>query len=190
MSPSVLLLFLLTSELTTTHADLVQLYRMVTQVTGKKAVPYYSSYGCYCGLRGRGRPKDATDRCCQRHDCCYGQLQKWGCRPHITSYSYYTTYGCYCGLGGKGQPRDATDQCCLTHDCCYENLTDCHTKTDPYQYSQRNGVIFCEGGTWCKQQICECDKAAAICLRDSLDTYNTEYQFYVDLNCKEGPKKC
>uniref|UniRef100_A0A670ZIH8 Phospholipase A2 group IIA n=1 Tax=Pseudonaja textilis TaxID=8673 RepID=A0A670ZIH8_PSETE len=75
-------------QLTTTHADLVQLYRMVTQVTGKKAVPYYSSYGCYCGLRGRGRPKDATDRCCQRHDCCYGQLQKWGCRPHITSYSY------------------------------------------------------------------------------------------------------
>uniref|UniRef100_A0A670ZIP8 Phospholipase A2 group IIA n=1 Tax=Pseudonaja textilis TaxID=8673 RepID=A0A670ZIP8_PSETE len=106
-----------------------------------------------------------------------------------TAFPSYTTYGCYCGLGGKGQPRDATDQCCLTHDCCYENLTDCHTKTDPYQYSQRNGVIFC-GGTWCKQQICECDKAAAICLRDSLDTYNTEYQFYVDLNCKEGPKKC
>lgn len=51
-------------------------------------------------------------------------------------------------------------------------------------------VLFAEGGTWCKEQICECDKAAAICLRDSLDTYNKEYQFYRDSNCKEGPKKC
>lgn len=33
--------------------------------------------------------------------------------------------------------------CCLMHDCCYENLTDCHTKTDPYQYSRKNGVILC-----------------------------------------------
>uniref|UniRef100_A0A8C7E3F2 phospholipase A2 n=1 Tax=Naja naja TaxID=35670 RepID=A0A8C7E3F2_NAJNA len=107
-----------------------------------------------------------------------------------TAFPFYTTYGCYCGLGGKGRPRDATDSCCLMHDCCYENLTDCHTKTEPYQYSRSNGVILCEGGTWCKKQICECDKAAAICLRESLDTYNKEYQFYMDFNCKEGPKKC
>uniref|UniRef100_A0A8C7E3G8 phospholipase A2 n=1 Tax=Naja naja TaxID=35670 RepID=A0A8C7E3G8_NAJNA len=106
-----------------------------------------------------------------------------------TAFPFYTTYGCYCGLGGKGRPRDATDSCCLMHDCCYENLTDCHTKTEPYQYSRSNGVILC-GGTWCKKQICECDKAAAICLRESLDTYNKEYQFYMDFNCKEGPKKC
>uniref|UniRef100_A0A8C6Y0K5 phospholipase A2 n=1 Tax=Naja naja TaxID=35670 RepID=A0A8C6Y0K5_NAJNA len=79
--------------LTMTHASLVQLHRMVTQVTGKKAFPYYSSYGCYCGLGGRGRPKDSplsacSARCCQRHDCCYGQLQNWGCHPHTTCYSY------------------------------------------------------------------------------------------------------
>ncbi|KAL7978542.1 hypothetical protein Chor_005524 [Crotalus horridus] len=62
MGPSILLLLLLTSELTLIHGGLVQLYRMVTEVTGKEAVPHYSSYGCHCGLGGKGRPKDTTDR--------------------------------------------------------------------------------------------------------------------------------
>nr|APD70923.1 Phospholipase A2, group IID [Crotalus adamanteus] len=94
MGPSVLLLLLLTSELTLIHGGLVvQLYRMVTEVTGKEAVPHYSSYGCHCGLGGKGRPKDTTDRCCQRHDCCYHQLQKRGCHPHITCYPYSYRWG-------------------------------------------------------------------------------------------------
>ncbi|XP_034280186.1 basic phospholipase A2 trimucrotoxin-like [Pantherophis guttatus] len=66
---------------------------MVTQVTGKAAIPYYSTYGCYCGLGGRGRPKDGTDRCCQRHDCCYGRLEKWGCCPKTIHYSYRYYWG-------------------------------------------------------------------------------------------------
>nr|AHJ09581.1 phospholipase A2 [Ovophis makazayazaya] len=102
----------------------------------------------------------------------------------------YTFYGCYCGLGGQGRTRDATDRCCLMHDCCYENLTGCKTKTDPYPYSRKNGVMVCGGDDPCKKEICECDKAAAICFRDNLDTYNKEYRFYGDFRCKEGPKKC
>ncbi|XP_058017504.1 phospholipase A2 nigroviriditoxin basic subunit B-like [Ahaetulla prasina] len=104
MGPSMLLrlLLLLTSELTTTHGDLLQLCRMITQLTGKKAIPFYSTYGCYCGLGGRGRPKDATDRCCQWHDCCYGQLEKWGCHPKSTRYSYSYYWGrIQCGRGAN-----------------------------------------------------------------------------------------
>lgn len=42
--------------------NLWDLQKMLTKVTGRNAFLYYSSYGCYCGLGGRGRPKDATDR--------------------------------------------------------------------------------------------------------------------------------
>ena len=34
---------------------------MIKHTTGKTALLSYGAYGCYCGLRGRGAPKDATD---------------------------------------------------------------------------------------------------------------------------------
>nr|XP_028596228.1 neutral phospholipase A2 agkistrodotoxin-like isoform X1 [Podarcis muralis] len=107
-----------------------------------------------------------------------------------TSFPHYTTYGCYCGVGGQGKPRDDTDRCCLAHDCCYEKLKDCNANTDIYNYSIDDGVITCGEGSSCEKQICECDKTAALCLKDHLDTYNEEYRFYFDKNCKEGPMKC
>lgn len=67
------------------------------------------------------------------------------------------------------------------------------TQAEPWERVGRikEGLVLLAGeDTWCKKQVCECDKAAAICLRDSLHTYNKEYQFYRDSNCKEGPKKC
>ncbi|XP_076816556.1 acidic phospholipase A2 CM-II-like [Clavelina lepadiformis] len=36
----------------------------------------YISYGCYCGIGGKGKPKDSIDRCCQAHDRCFGGVTK------------------------------------------------------------------------------------------------------------------
>ncbi|XP_044308253.1 phospholipase A2 crotoxin basic chain CBa2-like isoform X2 [Varanus komodoensis] len=107
-----------------------------------------------------------------------------------SAFPHYTMYGCYCGLGGHGQPRDATDSCCFAHDCCYEKLRKCRTKTDRYRFSITDGVVTCGGGTWCEQQICACDKAAAACLRGSLSSYNAKYRFYSDKLCAEPSRKC
>ncbi|XP_072210225.1 basic phospholipase A2 Cdr-13-like [Excalfactoria chinensis] len=68
--------------------SLWQLQKVVTKMTGKNAVLHYSSYGCYCGVGGRGQPKDATDRCCQLHDACYDSLQQYHCNAKQQRYQY------------------------------------------------------------------------------------------------------
>ncbi|NXF77569.1 PA2V Phospholipase, partial [Sclerurus mexicanus] len=45
-------------------------------------------YGCYCGLGGRGWPKDTVDWCCFNHDCCYGKAEQAGCQPKTESYHW------------------------------------------------------------------------------------------------------
>uniref|UniRef100_A0A8C5Q8M9 Phospholipase A2 n=1 Tax=Leptobrachium leishanense TaxID=445787 RepID=A0A8C5Q8M9_9ANUR len=41
-------------------------------------------------VRGSGQPKDLTDWCCHKHDCCYGYVEKTcPLDPKIKSY-YYT----------------------------------------------------------------------------------------------------
>ncbi|CAJ1076074.1 phospholipase A2-like [Xyrichtys novacula] len=48
----------------------------------------YLGYGCYCGPGGQGQPRDETDWCCFRHDCCYGEIELQGCQSKLGSYSW------------------------------------------------------------------------------------------------------
>uniref|UniRef100_A0A5F9D203 Phospholipase A2 n=1 Tax=Oryctolagus cuniculus TaxID=9986 RepID=A0A5F9D203_RABIT len=43
------------------QGGILNLNKMVKQVTNKTPILSYWSYGCHCGIGGRGQPKDATD---------------------------------------------------------------------------------------------------------------------------------
>ncbi|NXT47626.1 PA2BA Phospholipase, partial [Pluvianellus socialis] len=68
--------------------NLWQLYKVITKATGKNALLHYSSYGCYCGVGGKGQPRDPTDTCCQLHDTCYDGLLSYRCNAKTQGYRY------------------------------------------------------------------------------------------------------
>ncbi|XP_049628476.1 phospholipase A2, membrane associated-like [Suncus etruscus] len=69
-----------------THGDWRDFGNMVKNLTGKHAVADYGSYGCYCGFKSNGPPKDATDWCCFEKHCCYSKLKKKKCETKRLSY--------------------------------------------------------------------------------------------------------
>ncbi|XP_068935462.1 basic phospholipase A2 RVV-VD-like [Petaurus breviceps papuanus] len=72
---------------------------MIKKMTGKP-ITHYISYGCYCGWGGKGKTLDATDRCCQAHDCCYSKLEAKKCLAKLSLYKYSITNGqIHCGAG-------------------------------------------------------------------------------------------
>ncbi|KAJ1142538.1 hypothetical protein NDU88_008852 [Pleurodeles waltl] len=89
------------------HGNLVNFADMIKKVTGKNAIPDYTTYGCYCGLGGRGQPVDATDRCCRSHDCCYIKLEARGCKPKTDSYRFSMSGGnVACDLDAEDDKRN------------------------------------------------------------------------------------
>ncbi|NWX11456.1 PA2BA Phospholipase, partial [Aegotheles bennettii] len=110
------------------HGSLLELHKMITEVTGKNAIRYYAFYGCYCGVGGKGQPKDPTDRCCQLHDACYSQLLSYNCNAKTQHYQY---------SWHSGRPSCRSGSWCRQHSCyCDLSLALC-LKRSSRSYSQR-----------------------------------------------------
>ncbi|XP_069893871.1 group IID secretory phospholipase A2 [Dipodomys merriami] len=93
MQLALLCALLVMAGMTPTQGGLLNLRKMVKQVTGKSPLLHYWPYACHCGLGGKGQPKDATDWCCQKHDCCYAHLKTHKCRILTGSYKFTFSQG-------------------------------------------------------------------------------------------------
>uniref|UniRef100_A0A8C5Q807 Phospholipase A2 n=2 Tax=Leptobrachium leishanense TaxID=445787 RepID=A0A8C5Q807_9ANUR len=87
MASSWYILALLFVAVAITQCNIWDFARMIKKVTRKSALSYIA-YGCYCGYGGSGQPKDLTDWCCHKHDCCYDHLDQIGCHPMFKSYKF------------------------------------------------------------------------------------------------------
>ncbi|XP_021056391.1 phospholipase A2, membrane associated [Mus pahari] len=93
------------------QGNILQFGEMIRLKTGKRAETSYAFYGCHCGLGGKGSPKDATDRCCVTHDCCYSRLEKSGCGTKSLKYKY--------------SPRGGQITCSANQSSCQKQLCQC-----------------------------------------------------------------
>ncbi|XP_075462160.1 basic phospholipase A2-like [Ascaphus truei] len=84
LAPALLLLI----AVIVTHGGLVEFGQMILKVNGKPPVPSYTTYGCYCGIGGHGKPVDDIDWCCRVHDCCYEKMDRMGCKPRSKPYHF------------------------------------------------------------------------------------------------------
>ncbi|XP_075135244.1 basic phospholipase A2 homolog ammodytin L-like [Leptodactylus fuscus] len=96
--------------------------------------------------------------------------------------SDFTFYGCQCGIFRGTKIVDEIDRCCHRRVCCFLRIAEdvCKRLTTPYYYySYENGTITCndEDVSSCARQVCECDKAAVLCIKSQ--KYIEEHRRYV-----------
>ncbi|XP_013393807.1 phospholipase A2 A2-actitoxin-Cgg2a-like [Lingula anatina] len=91
--------------------DYSQLAAMIAHTTGRAGLDYYG-YGCWCGLVGRGQPKDGVDRCCQTLARCYEALsRKWCLLPIWQTYNFYLKTGIVCDGNKNNRCEQGTCEC-------------------------------------------------------------------------------
>ncbi|KAM9243671.1 phospholipase A2, membrane associated isoform 1-T2 [Dugong dugon] len=131
MKTLLLLVAILALGLLQVQGNLLDFRKMIGLVTRKEAVTSYGFYGCYCGLGGRGTPKDETDWCCAILDCCYKRLEKRGCGTKLLSYDF-AYRGSQIVCENQDFCRSQLCQCDRTATYCFaRNLNTYNTK---YQY--------------------------------------------------------
>uniref|UniRef100_A0A8C2UAR7 Phospholipase A2 n=1 Tax=Coturnix japonica TaxID=93934 RepID=A0A8C2UAR7_COTJA len=108
--------------------------------------------------------------------------------------TYIPGKSCCCGAVCSSLSPYIWGCCCHAHDCCYRRLREsgCSPLITPYQFDVTNGNITCGEwqGSWCKREICLCDKAVASCFASALPSYNVFYRFYFKLRCKGSKLQC
>nr|P86456.1 RecName: Full=Acidic phospholipase A2 SpII RP4; Short=Ba SpII RP4; Short=svPLA2; AltName: Full=Phosphatidylcholine 2-acylhydrolase [Bothrops alternatus] len=100
--------------------NLVQFKTLIMKIAGRSVV-YKYFYGCYCGWGGIGQPRDATDRCCFVHDCCYGKVTN--CNPKTATYSYTEENGALV-CGGDDPCKKQVCECDRVAAMCFRDNKD------------------------------------------------------------------
>ncbi|KAF3696090.1 Phospholipase A2, major isoenzyme [Channa argus] len=90
----------------------------------------YNDYGCWCGIGGKGTPRDEVDLCCKVHDKCYETSRKTpGCTA-IADLPYVLVYNFTCS--NKQVACSATNNKCQAAVCeCDRAAAHCFARS-PY----------------------------------------------------------
>ncbi|XP_064090515.1 uncharacterized protein LOC135204290 [Macrobrachium nipponense] len=107
------------------------------------------------------------------------ELGKYGAKIIFYANSEEPTkfiyYGNWCGRGGRSAPVDNLDRCCLEHETCYGHaVRECpDVWNKPYQKMYAwtfldKEVVCVRSEVTCVNQVCECDRKAALCFQHFL----------------------